>query len=88
MAKAEIALQLIYLMSRLEAAQRITILDDREQLEGPPLARDALAVALEDFDLGARGDFDRHDAGLVRIAEQQPVAIKLRRYFLPPTHDN
>ena len=43
---------------------------------------------LKDFHLGARGDFDRDDAALDGISEQQPVAIKLRRYFLPPTHDN
>src|SRR5208282_3502353 len=84
--KAEVALQLSYLVGRLETAQRSAVLDDRKQLEGPPFARDTIAVALENFDLGARGDFDRHDAAFGGIAEQQPVAVKLRRYFLPSTH--
>src|ERR1700722_4436051 len=73
-------------MRRLEPAQRVAIFDDGEELKGPPFAHDMVAVALEDFDLGARGYFDRDDAGLGRIAEQQAIAVELRRYFLPATH--
>ncbi len=78
--------ELGHLMRRAETAQRFGIVDDREQLDGAALAHEALAVALEDLDLGARRDFDRDDSALGGIAEQQAIAVELRRDFLPAAH--
>src|ERR1700675_878854 len=78
----EIAIEHARFMRRLEALEHRQILDECEEPNRTTLARELARQTLVHVELGFRRYLDCDDAWVGGIAEQQAVAVKLRRNFL------
>src|SRR5437763_1972101 len=65
------------MISGAEALHQAPVGHQREQPEWPALAMQLAAKTLEELDLVPRGNLDRDDAGLDRVAKKQPIAVEL-----------
>ena len=84
--EAEVALQRFDLVRRAEPIEHPGLRQQRKKLQWTTLARERCAIAAENLDLGRGDDLDRHDSGLGRVTEEQPVVVKLPAYLLITAH--
>jgi hypothetical protein len=75
--KAEIPGEVGHRHRCAESFEQAPICQQDEQLQGAAFAPQLAVDTPENLDFGSRGDFDGHDTAIVRVAEQQPIAIKL-----------